>query len=1063
MLVICTQCVQIRLKSEVEYMMKIFPKALAAVFLTAGLLSCSNGLSDPLEAASSRKGASARASTASTSESSRRVVGYFCEWGIYGAHNNYYVTSIPYSKLTHINYAFVGLDPSTHAVQILDPWATTDIVYPGESWDTQYKGNLGMLKKMKLEYPGVKVLISVGGWTRSNGFHSAAATAESRKTTADNLVAFMKQYGLDGIDIDWEYPGINRDKDSGDQYDMGAPGGIEDKENYTLFLKAIREALDAQETTDGTHYELTAAVGVGYDKIEVTNPGDYCQYLDALNLMSYDMHGGFETAIGHQAPLYANTAHDTHSELVNERYNIDWAVNKFLELGVPAEKIVVGIPFYSRGWNNVSGGWDVDGDGQADGMFGTGGSTLAGTWGTGGQSPYFVVRQLEGTSGWTKYRDTISKACWLYNRSAKELYTYDDEETVRTKMDYIINKNLGGAMYWELDGDDWQNGYDLVNIVADAMLGNDWNPGDTGSGTGGDSGSGSDTGTGSGSDSGDTTVPTDGPATGIPGTPSIEQTTWNGEATFGIKMNMWWGQNGTLVELYENGTKVQSATLTDNSPSAQSYTFTVSGKSNGAYEYVAKLTNRFGTTTSNTVKYTVTQGTSGGSSGSDTGSGTGSETGSGSGSGDSSGSGTVTGKAWTIGTYYAVGDTCVYDGILYTCRIANTAIATWEPPAVPALWVAGGAATADDSGNTNTGGGGTDNSNNNGSDTGTGTDNSGNNTYNPVNTELPKHIMSSYWHNWDSGTPFIPLSNVDKDWDVINVAFAEPVTPGSGNGQMKFSPCTANGYTAQQFKADIAAIHAEGRRVVLSIGGYEGYFSLDSTSAVNTFVSQIEGFIQEYSFDGIDIDLEQTSLAMNSGNDPDFRNPTSPKIVNMISAIRQICAKHDGNFILSWAPETFYLQMGHQFYAGLNGYVDNRSGSYIPMIYALRDLTTYVQAQLYNSGSIMDENDNVCYMGTTDGIVAMCRMLIKGFTVNGNSSYFFPGLRPDQVVIAVPASQGAAGSGQISNSGLQAAYARLNAAYPGMRGFMSWSINWDAFQNSNSFVDQNASYLDTID
>jgi chitinase len=323
--------------------------------------------------------------------------------------------------------------------------------------------------------------------------------------------------------------------------------------------------------------------------------------------------------------------------------------------------------------------------------------------------------------------------------------------------------------------------------------------------------------------------------------------------------------------------------------------------------------------------------------------------------------------------------------------------------------------------------------------------------------------MSGYWHNWDGGTPFIPLSKVDKNWDVINIAFAEPVTPGSGNGQMKFSPCTAGGYTANQFKSDIAAIHAQGRRIVLSIGGYEGYFSLDSADAVNTFVTQIEGFIREYSFDGIDIDLEQTSLAMNSGNDPDFKNPTSPKIVNMINAIKQICAKHDSNFILSWAPETFYLQMGHQFYAGLNGYVDSRSGSYIPMIYALRDKTTYVQAQLYNSGSIMDESDNVSYMGTTDGIVAMCRMLIKGFTVNGNSAYFFPGLRPDQVVIAVPASQGAAGSGQISNSGLQNAFAELNASYPGMRGIMAWSINWDIYQNNNSFVDQNASYLDTVD
>jgi len=448
--------------------MKLYFKEAAAVLLTASLVSCSSASFDRTD--SSQKKPTPPASSKSYSKPPHRVVGYFCEWGIYGGHNNYYVTSIPYDKLTHINYAFAALDPETHEVVIPDPWASTTIVYPGESSNTPYKGNLGMLRKMKLKYPNVKVLISIGGWTRSNGFHSAAATDVSRKTTADNLAAFVKQYGLDGVDIDWEYPGINREKDPADQYDLGSPGGIEDKENYTLLLKAIRQALDAQGTADGKTYELTAAVGVGYDTIAATDPGEYAKYLDAVNLMAYDMHVGAETTTGHQAPLYANTASDTHTQLVRERYNVDWAVNKFLELGVPANKIVVGIPFYSRGWDHVEGGWDADGDGQPDGMFGTGSGTLQGTWGPGGQSPYFDLKKLEGKPGWVKYRDTVSKACWLFNRSKKQLYTYDDAETVKTKMQYILDKKLAGAMYWELDGDDWKHGYDLVNIIADAML-----------------------------------------------------------------------------------------------------------------------------------------------------------------------------------------------------------------------------------------------------------------------------------------------------------------------------------------------------------------------------------------------------------------------------------------------------------------------------------------------------------------------------------------------------------------------------------------------------------------
>ncbi len=332
---------------------------------------------------------------------------------------------------------------------------------------------------------------------------------------------------------------------------------------------------------------------------------------------------------------------------------------------------------------------------------------------------------------------------------------------------------------------------------------------------------------------------------------------------------------------------------------------------------------------------------------------------------------------------------------------------------------------------------------------------------------LPKRIMSGYWHTWgggaSGGVPFVKLRDVNPGWDVINVSFAEPVTAGSGNGSMKFAVSgLTSDYTVADFKADIKALQAKGKKIVLAIGGYEGYFSLDSTAAINTFVSNIQGFIDEYGFDGIDIDLEQSSVQLSSGADPDFRNPTSPKVVNMIQAIRRLCDANGSDFILSWAPETFYLQLGHQYYAGLNPYVDARAGCYIPMIYALRDKTTYVQAQLYNSGVILGNDGQSWSMGTADAIVAMCSMLLDGFTVNGRSDLVFPALRADQVLIAVPASSSAAGSGQVSNAALQQAFARLEAAHPGLRGIMSWSINWDAYQNGNSFVQSNAAYLATL-
>jgi chitinase len=336
-----------------------------------------------------------------------------------------------------------------------------------------------------------------------------------------------------------------------------------------------------------------------------------------------------------------------------------------------------------------------------------------------------------------------------------------------------------------------------------------------------------------------------------------------------------------------------------------------------------------------------------------------------------------------------------------------------------------------------------------------------------IGNSLQKRILIGYWHTWggdaSGGVPFVKLRDVDPNWDVINIAFAEPVTPGSTNGKMKFEVTgLTSSYTINDFKADIKALQSKGKKVVLSIGGYTGYFSLITASAATTFANDIKGFIDEYGFDGIDIDLEQTSVEFINGSDPDFKNPVSPKIVNMISGIRQICDSYGSNFILSWAPETFYLQLGYQYYGGLNSGCDRRAGVYIPMIYALRDKTTYVHAQLYNSIQVMGLDGKYYSMGNSEAVVAMCEMLLKGFNCGGNSSYFFPGLRPDQIAIGVPSSQGSAGSGHISNAQLQQAFSNLNATYPTLRGIMTWSINWDAFQNSNSFAKSNGVYLDSL-
>lgn len=407
---------------------------------------------------------------------------------------------------------------------------------------------------------------------------------------------------------------------------------------------------------------------------------------------------------------------------------------------------------------------------------------------------------------------------------------------------------------------------------------------------------------------------------------------------------------------------------------------------------------------------------------------------------------------WASGTAYVLGDLIGYNGKVYECIYVHTSHVGWLPDSTPTLWkertdlvYSPEETTAKEeittkpstSGGTVVGGGKT------------------------------KTMMIGYWHTWDnSGNPFIPLRNVDENWDVINISFTEPVSPGSTDGRMKFNISgLSDSYTKDDFKKDIKDLQAKGKKIVLSIGGYEGYFQLGNQAAINQFVGDITSYIDEYGFDGIDIDLEQSSVNFLSGQDPDINNPVSPNLVNMITAIRTILSKYDDDFILSWAPETFYMQMGYTHYAGINSFCDARAGSYLPMINALRDETTFVHVQLYNSIAIT-ASDGVSYsMGNKDAVVAMCKMLLDGFYVGAgvgvakSESTFFKPIRPDQVVIGVPSSTSAAGSGQIANSELQAAFAELNAEYPGMRGIMSWSINWDSSQNNNSFVRENKAFI----
>ncbi|WP_019006002.1 carbohydrate-binding protein [Cohnella laeviribosi] len=319
---------------------------------------------------------------------------------------------------------------------------------------------------------------------------------------------------------------------------------------------------------------------------------------------------------------------------------------------------------------------------------------------------------------------------------------------------------------------------------------------------------------------------------------------------------------------------------------------------------------------------------------------------------------------------------------------------------------------------------------------------------------LPSKILTGYWHNFDNGSGSIRLRNVSANFDVINIAFAEPAS--SGNGSMAFAPFNA---TVQQFRDDVAYLQSQGKKVLISIGGANGTVELTDAAKKQQFVNSMIQIIETYGFDGMDIDLEGSSLSLNPG-DSDFRNPTTPKIVNLIDGTRQIIQHFGQDFVLTMAPETAYVQGGMSAYGG-------PWGAYLPVIYALRDQLDVIHVQHYNSGPLTGLDGRNYAQGTADFHVAMAEMLLQGFPVAGSASNTFPALRPDQVAIGLPASPQAASGGYTAPAEVQKALdylikgqsfggaytLRKPSGYPALRGLMTWSINWDqysGFQFSNS-------------
>jgi chitinase len=347
-----------------------------------------------------------------------RVVGYFASWGIYDE-TPYLVTDIPAELLTHVNYAFINVDENGECV-FDDVWGELEYPYPNDG----PLGNLAALEAFKAEHPHLKTLMALGGWARSVNFSDAALTPESRDHFARSCVTMMNDYGFDGIDVDWEYPVAE-----------GDPGNItrpEDKANYTLLLAELRQKLNALSELTGQEYLLTIAAPAGpqsryyeLDKIH--------EYLDWINLMTYDYSGHWSAATAFNAPLHSTPS---ASSVAN-------SVETYLAAGVPAEKLVLGVPFYGKAWEGVA----ARNDGLAQRPSGPFGSS------DGALTYRQIVEDYHAGTGFTRHWHEVSQVPWLYNADTGVMISYDDPESIALKAAFAREQGLGGVMLWELRQD----------------------------------------------------------------------------------------------------------------------------------------------------------------------------------------------------------------------------------------------------------------------------------------------------------------------------------------------------------------------------------------------------------------------------------------------------------------------------------------------------------------------------------------------------------------------------------------------------------------------------------
>ncbi|PTO40365.1 chitinase [Enterococcus mundtii] len=420
-----------------------------------------------------------------------RNVMYYGDWSIWGGEGNFYPKDIPADQITHLNFAFLDFD-SNGDLEFTDTDAAVGapVGQTGVQWNSASSGILNAIQDLRGKNPNMKIGVSLGGWSKSGDFSEVAADPVKRQNLVENVTRFIRYTNMDFVDVDWEYPVDVRQPDLVDNVnDEGTPNAVpEDKENYIILLNEIRESIDEQGEELGKTYELSVALPASQGRLSSGIDIDgLFEVVDFANIMTYDMNGGWGDRSGHHTALYGNPADPNY----DQGLSVDQTVQFLRDEGAPAEKIVIGAAFYTRGWHEVAEGNDP----LLPGLFQTAeqsnrNADLSATYGAknksplvvgdggraGGVWPYRNIPDLiSATSGLTEYWDDVAKAPYMYSTETGEFFSFDNVRSIGYKTQYVQEEQLGGVISWMQSQDKETTSTkrdELTNAIKEGLFGN---------------------------------------------------------------------------------------------------------------------------------------------------------------------------------------------------------------------------------------------------------------------------------------------------------------------------------------------------------------------------------------------------------------------------------------------------------------------------------------------------------------------------------------------------------------------------------------------------------------